>query len=130
MSYADGVRRQSGADALLLTSARRLGAGPGRGRDYSVAGKVAEYFGLRRPILGVLTDGAMRDLVAESGLGLMADPDNVDGVAERIAGIADARGPERLIAPNDAFLRSFDRRTTARRMAAILRRAGAEGPRP
>ncbi len=128
--YADGVRRQRDADALLLTSARRLGAGPGRDRDCSVAGKLAEYFGLRRPILGVLTEGAMRDLVVRSGLGVIADPDDVEGIAERITRIADATDPATLIAPDDAFLRAFDRRSTARQMAAILRRAGAEGPRP
>jgi glycosyltransferase involved in cell wall biosynthesis len=129
VSYADGLRRQRCADALLLTSARRLGTGSRAARDYSVAGKLAEYFGLRRPILGVLTDGAMRDLVARSGLGLMADPDDVEGVAARISAIAGAGDPATLVTPDDAFLRSFDRRSTARQMAAILRRAGAEGPR-
>jgi glycosyltransferase involved in cell wall biosynthesis len=130
VAYTEGVRRQHTADALLLTSARVIsGGGSERGRDFSVAGKVGEYFGLRRPILGVLTDGAMRDLVARSGLGLLADPENVDSIADRISRIAAADNSDALVAPDDAFLRSFERRHTVRQMADVLRRAGAEGPR-
>jgi glycosyltransferase involved in cell wall biosynthesis len=130
ISHADALRRQHDADALLLTSARRLGGrGPASDRDFSVAGKLAEYFGLRRPILGVLTAGAMRDLVVQSGLGLLADPDDADAIADRIAAVAGADDPATLVTPDEAFLESFDCRRTAREIGNVLRRAAAEGVR-
>jgi glycosyltransferase involved in cell wall biosynthesis len=122
VEHKDAVALAKTADALLLTSAKVIG-----GRDYSVAGKLFEYIGARRPVLGVLTDGAMRDLLAESGLGLLADPDDTDAVATTIASVALADRPAALVRPNESFVASCDRRETARQMADLLRRAVGEG---
>ena len=119
ISHEDAMRLQKGAGALLLTSAKVVG-----GRDYSVAGKTFEYFGLRRPILGVLTDGAMRDLVAESGLGIIADPDDENAVVAAIDQIATGQAS---VSPRADVLARFTRREVARQMAESLRRAAAEG---
>lgn len=110
------------ADALLLTSARVV-----RGRDYSVYGKTFEYIGLERPILGVLTDGATRDIVDRSGLGILADPDDPDAVADAIAAVVTAPRGTRLRVADPAFVRACDRRAGASRMATVLRRAAVEG---
>jgi glycosyltransferase involved in cell wall biosynthesis len=122
VNHHDAAALAKSADALLLTSAKVIG-----GRDYSVAGKLFEYVGARRPVLGILTDGAMRDLVSNSGLGVLADPDDTDAVAAAIASIVLADRPSALVRPNDAFIASCDRRETARQMAAVLRRAATEG---
>jgi glycosyltransferase involved in cell wall biosynthesis len=122
ISHREGAALARTADALLLTSAKVIG-----GRDYSVAGKFFEYVGAHRPVLGVLTDGAMRDLAVESGLGVLADPDDTDGVADAIASIALADRPIALVQPNEAFIAGCDRRQTARRMTDVLRRAADEG---
>jgi glycosyltransferase involved in cell wall biosynthesis len=119
ISHEEALRLQKGAAALLLTSAKVIG-----GRDYSVAGKTFEYFGLRRPILGVLTDGAMRDLVDESGLGVIADPDDENAVALAIEQITSSPSP---VSPRPEVLARFTRREVARQMAESLRRAAAEG---
>jgi glycosyltransferase involved in cell wall biosynthesis len=119
ISHEEALRLQKSASALLLTSAKVIG-----GRDYSVAGKTFEYFGLRRPILGVLTDGAMRDLVEESGLGIMADPDDENAVVAAIDRIATEPTP---VSPRGEVLARFTRREVARQMAESLRRAAAEG---
>jgi glycosyltransferase involved in cell wall biosynthesis len=119
ISHEDAMRLQKGAGALLLTSAKVVG-----GRDYSVAGKTFEYFGLRRPILGVLTDGAMRDLVDESGLGIIADPDDENAVVAAIDRVATG---QTSVSPHPDVLARFTRRELARQMAECLRRAAAEG---
>ena len=119
ISHEEALRLQKSASALLLTSAKVIG-----GRDYSVAGKTFEYFGLRRPILGVLTDGAMRDLVAESGLGVIADPDDENAVVAAIDRVATEPTP---VSPRAEVLARFTRREVARQMAETLRRAAAEG---
>jgi glycosyltransferase involved in cell wall biosynthesis len=120
--HAEALRLERQADALLLTSAKVVD-----GRDYSIAGKVYEYFAAGVPILALLTDGAMRDLVTESGLGLLADPDDADAVADVLARVIAAPDPRRLVERNDAFIGQFDHRLMAARMAACLRRAAAEG---
>jgi glycosyltransferase involved in cell wall biosynthesis len=122
ISHDAALSLEKGADALLLTSAKVIG-----GRDYSIAGKTFEYFGLRRPILGVLTDGAMRDLVDESGLGVIADPDDERAVAAAIERIAESPSPDALITPRADVLSRFTRREVARGMADCLCRAAAEG---
>jgi glycosyltransferase involved in cell wall biosynthesis len=122
VNHHDAAALARTADALLLTSAKVIG-----GRDYSVAGKLFEYVGARRPVLGVLTDGAMRDLLTASGLGVLADPDDTDAVASAIANIVLADRPSALVRPNQRFIASCDRRETGRKMAGVLRRAAAEG---
>jgi len=121
VTHEQAIRLQKSADAVLLTSAKVLG-----GRDYSVAGKLFEYIGLRRPILGVLTDGAMRDMVAQTGLGVLADPDDVDAVADAIERVALGTAVT-SISPDATAIARFERRETVRTMADCLRRAAAEG---
>lgn len=118
VSHSDAIRLEKSADALLLTSAKVIG-----GRDYSIAGKLFEYIGLRRPILGVLTDGAMRDIVEQTGLGVLADPDDTDAVAAAIERIVEGV----TVSPNESAIARFDRCHMARAMADCLRRAAAEG---
>ncbi len=123
--HAESLRLVQDSAAALLTSAKVEG-----GKDYSIAGKMYEYFAARVPIVAVLTAGAMRDLVEQSGLGLFADPDDADSVADVLERIAEAEDPRRLVAPNEPFIRGFARPTLGAAMATCLRRAAAEGARP
>jgi len=124
LPHAEVLKLEASAAAVLLTSAKVEG-----GRDYSIAGKTYEYFAARVPILALLTDGAMGDLVRQSGLGLVAKPDDVEAIADLLRTIALAPDPRHLVTPNDAFVAQFDRRVLARHLAAQLRRAAAEGHR-
>lgn len=119
---ASVLQLERAADALLLTSARVEG-----GKDYSIAGKTFEYLAAGRPILAVLTEGAMRDLIAQSGMGVFADPDDPDAVATAVKRIILAQPSRPLVSPNDAFISQFDRRVLSTQMAEELRRAAAEG---
>jgi glycosyltransferase involved in cell wall biosynthesis len=119
LSHRESLRVQKWADAVLLPSSRVLD-----GRDNRIAGRMFEYFGLRRPILGLLSEGAMLDMVRRSGLGVLADPDDTDAVAAAIERIVCA---DLALSPNDAFLASCDRTEGARQMAGYLRQAAAEG---
>jgi hypothetical protein len=86
-----------------------------------------EYFGLRRPVLGLLSEGAMLDMVRRSGLGVLAEPDDPDAVAAAITRIVCAPSPEALVTPNESFIAACDRSEAARQMAGYLRQAAAEG---
>ena len=122
--HAESLRVVGESAAALLTSAKIEG-----GKDYSIAGKLYEYFAARVPIMAVLTAGAMRDLVERSGLGLFADPNDADSVADVLERIANAEDPRQLVMPNEPFIRGFSRPTLGAAMATCLRRAAAEGAR-
>jgi glycosyltransferase involved in cell wall biosynthesis len=122
LAHAEVLRLERSAAAVLLTAAKIEG-----GRDYSIAGKTYEYFAARTPIIALLTDGAMGDLVRESGLGLFADPDDTDAVASLLQRVASASEPRRLVTANEGFIERFDRRALATELADQLRRAAAEG---
>jgi glycosyltransferase involved in cell wall biosynthesis len=113
---------QKGADAVLLTSAKVED-----GSDYSIAGKLYEYFGLRKKILAVVTKGAMRDFVHRSGLGLVADPDDTDAIARAIKSVASKEFNPLPDAREEAFIRSLDSKNSADQMLAELEFAVKEG---
>ena len=120
--HREAIALQAGADALLLTSAKVEGR-----PDYSIAGKTYEYLGLGRPVLAVVTPGAMRDLVTWAEAGTVADPDDTEAVAAAIERVvtgeqAGERSPEAR-----AFVASVRRERTVEQMAAVLGRAVAEG---
>lgn len=119
--HHESLALQAGADALLLTSAKI-----DDGRDYSIAGKVFEYLGLRRPVLGVVTDGAMRDMIVRAGTSIIADPDDTEAVAAAIAIVARGEAESR-IRPDERFIEGLRREQGARTVLAELRAAADEG---
>ena len=104
---------QATCDALLVTSTKVLG-----GEDYCIAGKTFEYVAARRPVLGFVTPGAQRWFLENSGLALVADPDDPASATPRLEELVEGRLEFR---PAAEFLRQFHRRETARLMAATLR---------
>jgi hypothetical protein len=83
---------------------------------------------MKKPILCVCPDGAMRDLVAESGLGVLPDPDDASAVGRAIEDLI-REHEERGIArsPNEVFINRFERRVLTEKMARIIRCATEDG---
>ncbi len=70
-SHSDIVKRMSEADVLWLTIGKRPGA------DGISTGKLYEYFGARRPVLGLVPDGVAREDLVRYGAAELADPEDV-----------------------------------------------------
>jgi glycosyltransferase involved in cell wall biosynthesis len=95
----ESLRLQRDSEALLLL----IPDADGRGRGV-LSGKVFEYLAAERPILAVVPpDGAAAALVRDAGAGVVAAPDDVDGIRAglvdlhtrwREGGLDDARLPE------------------------------------
>jgi glycosyltransferase involved in cell wall biosynthesis len=111
---------QHRCDSLLITSSKVMG-----GRDYSIAGKTFEYFVTGRPILGFVTEGAQRDILEESGVAVICDPDNAEDAAKKIQDLIDGRIQFR---PNVRFLRSLHRRQLSGTLADIIKDATSASP--
>jgi glycosyltransferase involved in cell wall biosynthesis len=112
LTLAESLAFQSTCDALLSTSAKTIG-----GRDPFLAGKTFEYVTSGRPVLAFVADGEQKDFWQASGMAMLCDPDDP---------AASAANLERLITggftarPNRAFLLRFNRRETARQLAALV----------
>ena len=109
-----------GSDVLLL-----LQRG-GTSRASHLPAKVFEYLHIGKPIFAIGADGALRELLESSGLGMTADPDDVEGIAEAIRVLCRnvRRGHLRLL-PNRAYIERFDRRALTERFARVLDEAAA-----
>lgn len=106
------IRFQEHCDCLLVTSSKVVG-----GRDYSIAGKTFEYFSMRKPILGFVTDGAQKEILQRSGLAVICDPDDLETSSQKLEALV--RG-ETKVMPNEAFLNTLHRRRLTRRLAALF----------
>jgi glycosyltransferase involved in cell wall biosynthesis len=77
------LQRDSEALLLLIPEAG------GRGRGV-LSGKVFEYLAAERPILAVVPpDGAAARLLADTGVGVVVAPDDVDGIARELGAMRD-----------------------------------------
>lgn len=81
VSHAKSIALMRSADLLFLPMQKL----PSGRRSSTVPGKTYEYLASGRPILGAVPPGDARDLLIESGRGLVCDPDDVDGIADAIA---------------------------------------------
>lgn len=86
-------------DILLSTSIKIEG-----GFDYCVGGKTYEYFLLKKPILGLVCEGAQKKILQQSGLSIICDPDRPDELVNAIQNISELVGS---LCINNEFLSSF-----------------------
>jgi len=115
--YNEVLQFQSRCDAFLCTSVKVPG-----GQDYAIASKTFDYLRYPKPILGFVTKGAQREFLAESGISLLCDPDELESssqVLERfvLGGFA--------LSPNREFLLRFHRQLLASQLAATIKRVAA-----
>jgi glycosyltransferase involved in cell wall biosynthesis len=76
----ESLRLQRDSDALLLL----IPEAGGRGRGI-LSGKVYEYLAAERPVLAVVPpDGAAAQLVRDTGAGVVAAPEDVDGIRDAL----------------------------------------------
>ena len=79
--YRDSLEFLRQSDVLLLLQP---------GTKTQIPSKLFEYIGGRKPILGISPlDGATARLMQREGLGVIADPENVDAIASAIRSVYD-----------------------------------------
>jgi hypothetical protein len=116
-SYAEVLQFQARCDAFLCTSVKVPG-----GQDYAIASKTFDYLRYAKPILGFVTEGAQREFLAQTGVSLFCDPDDLQ---------ESSRVLERFVCggfsltPNIEFLSRFHRRVLASQLAVTIKRVAA-----
>jgi glycosyltransferase involved in cell wall biosynthesis len=109
---------QKNCDALLITSSKVIG-----GRDYSIAGKTFEYFTIGKPILAFVCEGAQKDILQESGMALIIDPDSVDEGVRKMFDFFQGSIP---IKPMKENILKYHRRNLSQKLATVIKKVIAQ----
>jgi glycosyltransferase involved in cell wall biosynthesis len=117
LEHGEALRVMAEADALLLIVARQPGS------HIMLTQKVFEYAAARRPILGLVPDGAAKDFLLEIREGEIVPPDETAPVADalrRMLSRWESEGREEL--PPNPALEAYRRRNLTQRLCAELDR--------
>ena len=127
LPHDESARFIAGAHALLLPM---HGLGPGA-RARMVPGKLYEYFGTGRPILGLCPEGDARDWIARDPRSRVANPVDAADIAARLRELhAMWRSGELSSSTRAPWTEEFTRRSQAERLVAYLRTVVGPAPRP
>lgn len=112
LDHAESVAMLLASDVLWMTMSD----------DISSPGKLYEYFGTRKPILGLVPKGSHTEkLLKDYGAATVCKPDDVKGIAEGILSLYQQwlKGKKTQV-PNEEFVQSFDRRLLTKELARRL----------
>ncbi|HET7145862.1 MAG TPA: glycosyltransferase family 4 protein [Gaiellaceae bacterium] len=115
----ESLRLQRDSDVLLLL----IPEAGGRGRGI-LSGKVFEYLAAERPVLAVVPpDGAAASLIRETGAGIVAAPEDVDGIRDALVELharwRDGRLDDAPLSPE--WREKLSRGARVEELAALLR---------
>ena len=114
VDHRTAVAYQLSADVLWMTVGRRPGA------EGISTSKLYEYFGARKPILALVPEGAVADALAEHGAAWIVPPDDVAAIEDGLYQCWTQWQAEALPEPDEAYVRTFDRKVLAGRLAQLL----------
>lgn len=110
--HVDSVAQLLSSDVLWLAMSE----------DVSAPGKLYEYIGTRKPILGLVPKGSQAEkMLQEYGAGYPVAPNDAKAIAEQILILYGKWKTGALrTEPHDAFVRQFDRRVLTKEVARQL----------
>ncbi len=114
LDHKSTVRYLIASDVLWLT------VGNGKGEDMISTGKLYEYIGAMKPILGLVPDGVAKSAVLETGAGKVVAPDDVHGIKRAIAEYFRLWESDQLPEIDPEYAGNFDRAKLAGDMAREL----------
>jgi glycosyltransferase involved in cell wall biosynthesis len=83
--------------------------GKGKGEDMMSTGKLFEYIGARKTILGCVPDGVAKNTILDSNAGMVTRPDDVNAISSAIHTLYIRYKNKQLPIPPDDFVDKFDR---------------------
>lgn len=113
VDHSECVRSLIASDVLWMM------IGKGEGEDMMSTGKLFEYLGARKPILGCVPDGVAKTTIEDSGAGIVVEPDDVDAIASAIKTLYKRYESGTLAGPSEDIVEKFSRK----RLTADLAKA-------
>ncbi len=84
------------------------------------SGKLFEYFGTGKPVLGLIHEGVAAELLDQYGAGFRANPDSLKAISAQIEAIMKLWESDSLPKANDEFVQKFDRRKLTKELASFF----------
>lgn len=109
------VAHQLSGDCLLLLE------GGGVGANAFYTGKIFEYMNTGRPVLSILPNGVARDLVLESGIGIVANTESIDDIEQALSTYYNQWRKSRIeYKPNFDVIKQYERKNLTAKLAGIF----------
>jgi glycosyltransferase involved in cell wall biosynthesis len=103
MSHKESVKKLISSDVLWIMIGRK------RNIDAILPGKLPEYFGARKPIIGCVPDGAAKSLLEEYGASFITEPENVDEIKNTFIKLYELYRQNALPIPDEEILQKYRR---------------------
>lgn len=103
MSHKDAVRKLISSDVLWLMVGKK------KNIDAILPGKLLEYVGSKKPIIGCVPDGAAKNILEEYGASFITEPDDIDEIKNTLIKVYELYKKSELPSPNDEMLQKYRR---------------------
>ena len=122
--YGEALKRLAGADVLTVLSEMAT-AGAEAEQAWTrlqVPAKVYEYLRLGKPMLALVSEGAVKEVLAETGGGAPVSPDDTEGIAAALRDLYAQRHIPRQAREPSPSVRKYSREQLTVQLAAELNR--------
>lgn len=103
LEHKEAVRKLIASDVLWMM------IGEIHNADTISTGKLYEYFGTRKPILGCVVEGVAKKALQEYGASFITKPDDIQEIKKTIIHIHDLYQKKKIPIPNEEFILKHDR---------------------
>lgn len=103
IDHKEALRKVISSDVLWMMVGNTLNA------DTISTGKLFEYIGSRKPILGCVPDGVAKSTLTDYGASFIVKPDDIEEIKNALIKIHDLFKAKKLPVPNEEFVLKHDR---------------------
>lgn len=114
VDHAECIKYLMSSDVLWLM------IGKARGHEMISTGKLYEYIGSKKPILGCVPEGIAKATLLESESGIVVDPNDVKRIEEAIKTLYDQYKSHRLQNPSEEFVEKYNRIALTAQLAKVF----------
>ncbi len=103
LNHQDAIVKLISSDVLWLM------VGDKKNIDAILPGKIYEYIGSKKPIIGCVPDGAAKNSLVEYGAAFITEPDNIESIKNAIYKVYDLYKKNNLPVPDDEIVNKYRR---------------------
>jgi len=103
MDHKEAIRKTISSDILWIMVGRK------RNIDAILPGKLYEYIGAKKPIIGCVPDGVVKTALEEYGASFITEPDDVEGIKDTLLKVYELYKKKELPVPDDNYVTKYRR---------------------
>ncbi len=122
LPYKENLKILSNADIFLITLIP-----PSDFNGYRIPSKVPEYLYLKKPILAIIPDGELKQLIEKLKAGIVVEPADIEGIGNAIYELYNRYKNNSLnVVLDEESVKKFDYKILSKKMADVLLSVSAE----